>query len=139
MAETKFNLERYLSIAAICIGLIGGGYTFMQKQTSIEYLTKQDFNTFQLEYTKKATESEGAMKNGFQGLSQQIGSLAFVSTKDFQDLKDKTTATDFELSKQIEFLKKDLEQARMTLDKNSVKISIIERQIAVLEAQKSGQ
>ncbi len=136
MAETKLNLEKMLSIAAIIIALGGSIYSGLHTQNSLEYLTKQDFNAFQIENVKKMTGLEGTVQNGFQGVTQQLSSLQFVGTKDFQDFKDKSVATAFELQKSIDFLKRDLENLQRNAESNSQKIAIIEQKIALLESQK---
>jgi hypothetical protein len=136
MAESKMSLEKMLSIAAIIIALGGSVYSGLHTQNSLEYLTKADFNIFQIDNVKKMTSLEGTVQNGFQGVSQQLSSLQFVSQKDFQDLKDKSIASTFELQKSIDFLKKDLETLQKNAEANAAKIAIIEQKIAVLESQK---
>ncbi len=136
MAESKFNIERIISIASVIIALGGAAYSVTHTQNSLEYLTKADFNSFQIENVKKMTSLEGTVQNGFAGVTQQLASLNFVGTKDFQDFKDKTVAGQFELQKSIDFLKKDLETLQRNTADNAVKISAIELRIAALEAIK---
>ncbi len=136
MAENKMTLDRIISIVALVMALGGAAYTTMHNQSNLEYLTKQDFNTFQIENVKKMTSLEGTVQNGFNGVSQQLASLNFVGTKDFQEFKDRTVAGQFELQKSIEFLKKDLENLQKDTAANAAKVLAIELRIAALEAIK---
>lgn len=134
---SKLSIDRIVSICSVIIALAGAGYSMMHNQNSLEYLTKSDFNTFQIENVKKMTSLEGTVQNGFIGVTQQLASLNFVGTKDFQDFKDKTIASQFELQKSIDFLKKDLESLERNTGDNTAKIIAIEQRIAVLEALKN--
>lgn len=136
MAENKMSLDRIISIVALVLALAGAAYSTLHTQSSLEYLTKQDFNTFQIDNVKKMTSLEGTVQNGFNGVTQQLASLNFVGTKDFQEFKDRTTAGQFELQKAIDFLKKDLETLQKDTAFNAAKISAIEQRIAALEALK---
>lgn len=139
MAESKLNFDKMMSIAALLIALGGAAYSGLHNQNNLEYMTKADFNTFQIANVTKMTSLEGTVQNGFAGMSQQIASLNFVGTKDFQEYKDRTTASSFELQKSIDFLKKDLELLQKSANDNLVKIAVIEQKIAVLESQKTGK
>ena len=137
MAEQqKMNLDRIISVAAFILAIAGAGYSTLHNQNQLEYLTKQDFNTFQIENVKKMTSLEGTVQNGFNGVSQQLASLNFVGTKDFQEFKDKTVAGQFELQKSIDFLKKDLDTLQKDNLANAAKIQSIQERIAILEALK---
>jgi hypothetical protein len=136
MADSRLNLDRIISIVAITLALGSAAYSGLKQQNTLEFLTKQDFNTFQIENVKKMTGLEGTVQNGFNGVSQQLASLNFVNTKEFQDFKEKAVASSFELQKQIDFLKKDLETMQKTATTNVMEIAAIKTKIALLEAQK---
>ena len=138
MAEhgSKLNLDRIVSIVALILALGSATYSGLSKQNALEFMTKSDFNTFQIENVKKMTGLEGAVQNGFAGVSQQLQNLNFVALKDFQDFKDKSTASAFELQKQIDFLKKDLDMLQKSASSNILEIAAIKTKIAILEAQK---
>jgi hypothetical protein len=137
MAEPKMSLDRIISIVALVMALAGSAFSYMHNTNQLEYLTKQDFNTFQVENVKKMTQLEGKLENGFSQVTQQLSTLQFVSQKDFLDLKDKSTATAFELQKSIDFLKKDLELLQRNTEANAARIIQLQTQIAVLESQKA--
>lgn len=134
--EPKMSLDRIISIVAIGLALGSALYSGMSKQNTLEFMTRSDFNQFQIENVKKMTSLEGTVQNGFVGVSQQLATLNFVATKDFQEFKEKTIESGFQLQRIIDGLKKDLEHLQRTAANNVVEITAIKARIAVLEAQK---
>src|SRR6478609_1411611 len=102
----NMNIDRYISIGALILAVASAAFSSLHNNNSLEFMTKQDFNTFQIENVKKMTALEGTVQNGFVGVSQQLSGLQFVATKDFQDFKEKSLKDGYELQKQIDFLKK---------------------------------
>ncbi len=140
MAENnKLSLDRIISIAAFILAIATAGYSGLHSQNKLEYLTKEDFNTFQIDNIKKMTSLEGTVQSGFNRVSQQLSTLNFVATKDFQEFKDKTTSGVFELQKAIDFLRKDLDALQKDNVANASKIQMVQERLAVLEAFKKQQ
>jgi len=137
--KPKMNVDRLISIGALILAVGSAAFSSMRNTNSLEFMTKTDFNTFQIENVKKMTALEGTVQNGFLGVSQQLAGLQFVGTKDFQDFKDKSTKDSFELQKSIDFLKKDLEQLQKSTESTRTQIEAIRSRIAFLEAMKTGQ
>lgn len=130
------NIDRMISIGAIVLAVGSSLFSALHNNNSLEFMTKADFNTFQIENVKKMTALEGTVQNGFVGVSQQLTGLQFVGTKDFQDFKDKTTKDNFELQKSIDFLKKDLDTLQKTAEYNRLQIEALRSRIATLELLK---
>lgn len=136
MADPKMSLDRIIAIISVIIAIGGATFSVLHNQNQLEYLTKSDFNTFQVENVKKMTTFEGKLDSGFLLVSNQISSLQFVSQKDLQEFKDKYSASTFDVQKQIDFLKRDLESLQKDSDGQSAMIQDLKGRILLLENQK---
>lgn len=130
------SLDRIIAIISFVVALGGATFSVLHTQNQLEYLTKADFNAFQVENVQKMTKFEGKLDSGFQLVSNQISTLQFASQKDLEDLKDRYSESSFDIQKQIDFLKKDLASIEKKTDVQDASIQELKTRIAVLESQK---
>lgn len=134
-----WNIDRTLAVIASIVALGGAAYSIVSRNNNLEYMTRADWNTFQVEYVKRMTEVTGAVDNGFKGVTIQIANLPFVSGKDFQDFKDKVSDGNHIVDKDISALKKELETLQKTASNNTLAIADLKQKIAILEANAGKQ
>lgn len=103
------NIDRIVSIGALVLSIGAATFAVLSKQNNLEFMTKADFSTFQIQNVQKMTSLESTISSGFVAVSQQISSLQFVPTKEFLDFKEKVVESNFALKKDIDFAKKDIE------------------------------
>lgn len=144
------NIDRIISIIAIILALGGATFSVLKTNNSLEFLTKQDFNTFQIENVRKITSLENAVQNGFYNVSQQIAALQFLPSKDFMEHKESDQKRFYDFQRQQDELKKDSEVYKKIIDNNtkrlddviiaraiennSARISILEGKLGKLES-----
>lgn len=122
------NIDRAVSVGALLIAIASAIFSTMQKQNTLEFMTKADFNTFQVQNVQKMTSLEATITNGFFSVGQQISSLQFVPTKDFIEFKEQSTKTGYTVQKEIDFVKKDI----LALEKN---IEVLNGSVATQNAR----
>jgi len=113
----NLNIDRIGTIVSITISIGAVLFAVLKERNSLEFMTKEDFNTFQVTNVQKMTSLEAAISNGFTQVGQQISGLQFVTTKEYVEYKERVTESSYALKKEIEFLKRDIELIQKELDK----------------------
>lgn len=121
-------LGTIISIISILIAIGSMIFANYSRQNSLEYMTKEDFNKFQLENVQRISSLESLVKGGFERTQQQIGGLQFLTTKEFNDYKDAQSEKNFTFRKDIDIINKD----HVNIDKHQ---SLIDARINALETR----